>query len=1084
MLDRTDFESWQQRIRLYRLGKDNGVNILKSIDEGPFKMGKFRETLAEGALHLGPERDRFFADLTPEEKERFKADIRATNILLQGLPKDIYTLISHYTDAKDIWDNVKMLLEDSELTKDERESQLYDEFEHFRQNKGETIHEYYLNSKFVNNMLPEWGRFVLAVKLNRGLKQSNYDQLYAYLKQHEAHANENKMMLERFNQHALDPLALGRQNRGQGNYARGAVAAGNEGVQNRVGNANHAQDLALNEDNIFQADQCDAFDSDVDEAPTTQTMFMANLSSVDPIYDEAMQAKQSNVSSVPNDALMMIINDMHEQTAQCVSANEQNKVVNESLTAKLARYKEQVELYEKGQGIRLSLPKATMKQLSGSFRYPSDNHKLDHRLSTSRQIHKGITKRAVRISSLATWNEEYDSKNSRTSLVGRMAEENVPAPAPTRSDEQILPFKAWIHNTNFFRAFTASANVPTIYIQQFWNTLTQEAKSRVYSFQLDEQWFTLNDDLLHKALEITPVDSAHPIVSPPAGEQVMDFVNELGYPEEIHFVSKMHVNNVYQPWRAILSLINQCLTGKTSEFVQAIKIFFAYRANLNIPTKKRLASPIHVTGDDFPFGNLKFVPKGKKDEVFGKTIPNELITEAIRNSSYYQQYLEMVARKPTAKVGGQKKTSSKADKPTPVMKPASAKQTKPVKEKSTKPAPSKKANNGKVLKVRKAKSSLQLVDEEDEETQPAHEPQIEDDEYNLQRGIQMSLEPFQAPVDGVVVREPASGVTRSLPVVEGKGKAIATNEQTLVTEEASTGPSAEPHDDTSANVVRDKEKSNSEDEDQAGSNPGQGHVALAGPNPEPMHEVFVATVCPQVHESLKHTDKEHVHIENPLSSFGTLSSMKNLDDAFTYGDQFLNDKPTEEEPDKANVETEVESMVCANFEKRHKAQDKTVQALSSKVFTLENHDLYSKIDKHINEVIKEAVHNAYQAPIHERFRDLSEFEMKEILRDRMFESGSYKSHPEHITLYEALEASMDHENKEEFNAEMAKSHKRRRDDQDPPPHPSKDSDQNKKKRHDSDTSASKQSQAQTSSTWKTSNIREAPSGSSKQKPDP
>ncbi|GKG58532.1 hypothetical protein Tco_0592311, partial [Tanacetum coccineum] len=70
MLDRTDFESWQQRIRLYCLGKDNGVNLLQSIDEGPFKMRKFRETLdegAEGALHLGPERDRVFADLTPEE---------------------------------------------------------------------------------------------------------------------------------------------------------------------------------------------------------------------------------------------------------------------------------------------------------------------------------------------------------------------------------------------------------------------------------------------------------------------------------------------------------------------------------------------------------------------------------------------------------------------------------------------------------------------------------------------------------------------------------------------------------------------------------------------------------------------------------------------------------------------------------------------------------------------------------------------------------------------------------------------------------------------------------------------------------
>ncbi|GKB85605.1 hypothetical protein Tco_0957877 [Tanacetum coccineum] len=160
MLDRTDFASWQQRIRLFRRGKENEVNIMKSIDEGPFQMGIFRETPAEGN----------------EDKERYNADIRATNILLQGLPKDIYTLINHYTDAKDIWDNVKMLLEGSELTKEDRESQLYDDFKHFCQDKGETIHDYYvriaklindmrnikmnmsrmqLNSKFVNNMLPE-----------------------------------------------------------------------------------------------------------------------------------------------------------------------------------------------------------------------------------------------------------------------------------------------------------------------------------------------------------------------------------------------------------------------------------------------------------------------------------------------------------------------------------------------------------------------------------------------------------------------------------------------------------------------------------------------------------------------------------------------------------------------------------------------------------------------------------------------------------------------------------------------------------------------------------------------------------------
>ncbi|GJT61140.1 copia protein [Tanacetum coccineum] len=218
----------------------------------------------------------------------------------------------------------------------------------------------------------------------------------------------------------------------------------------------------------------------------------------------------------------------------------------------------------------------------------------------------------------------------------KMAEENVPALAPTRSDKQILPFKAWL-----------------------------------------------------PALDITPVDLAHPFMSPLAGEQGIATRSNVDYAELM--------------WE---------------EFVQTIQTFFSHQENLNFPSKKptlhvipycrftkliifylgsrhnihrRPESAIHVLGDDFPLGNLKFVPKGEKDEVFGKPIPQELITEAIQNSSYYQQYLEMAARKPTAKEGGKKKTTSKADKP---KEPAPAKQTKHVKEKSTKPTPSKKANKG------------------------------------------------------------------------------------------------------------------------------------------------------------------------------------------------------------------------------------------------------------------------------------------------------------------------------------------------------------------------------------------------------
>nr|GEX67459.1 integrase, catalytic region, zinc finger, CCHC-type, peptidase aspartic, catalytic [Tanacetum cinerariifolium] len=109
-----------------------------------------------------------------------------------------------------------------------------------------------LNSKFINNMLSEWGRFVIAIKLNRGLRDSNYDQL--------AHSKE---------------LPLTKAT-----------------TELRILQRQDVADAGLREHSSFGrreaiADDCDAFGSDMDEAPTAQTMFMANLLSADPVTDEA-----------------------------------------------------------------------------------------------------------------------------------------------------------------------------------------------------------------------------------------------------------------------------------------------------------------------------------------------------------------------------------------------------------------------------------------------------------------------------------------------------------------------------------------------------------------------------------------------------------------------------------------------------------------------------------------------------------------------------------------------------------------------------------------------------------------------------
>ncbi|GKE83501.1 hypothetical protein Tco_1557243, partial [Tanacetum coccineum] len=144
---------------------------------------------------------------------------------------------------------------------------------------------------------------------------------------------------------------------------------------------------------------------------------------------------------------------------------------------------------------------------------------------------------------------------------------------------------------------------------------------------------------------------------------------------------------------------------------------------------QRSASPFHLAEEDLRLGNLKFVSKGKLDEVFGMPIPNEIILNNIRSAPYYNAYLEMVA-KHDHKVAAEKEGKNK-----------------------------------------------NLVDEPNEglaQPEPAPEPkteyQGENEEYDVERAIQMSLESFQAQgqahVGGVAIRELVAEATQSLPVVE------------------------------------------------------------------------------------------------------------------------------------------------------------------------------------------------------------------------------------------------------------------------------------------------------------------------------
>ncbi|GJT68122.1 hypothetical protein Tco_1019602 [Tanacetum coccineum] len=109
---------------------------------------------------MGVTRTKKYAELSVAEKLQVYCDMKATNIILQGLPADIYSLMK--------------------------------------------MEQFQVNTKFLNSLLLEWSKFVTNVKLVKDLHTSNFDQLHAYLEQHELHANEVCIMRER-NQ---DPLAF------------------------------------------------------------------------------------------------------------------------------------------------------------------------------------------------------------------------------------------------------------------------------------------------------------------------------------------------------------------------------------------------------------------------------------------------------------------------------------------------------------------------------------------------------------------------------------------------------------------------------------------------------------------------------------------------------------------------------------------------------------------------------------------------------------------------------------------------------------------------------------------------------------
>nr|GEW74823.1 hypothetical protein [Tanacetum cinerariifolium] len=115
-------------MELYMMNRQHGQMILESIENGPLTWPTIEEN--------GVTRPKKYSELSANEATQADCDAKATNIILQGLPPEVYALVSNHRITKELWERIQLLMQGTSLTKQERECKLYDEFNKFAYKKG------------------------------------------------------------------------------------------------------------------------------------------------------------------------------------------------------------------------------------------------------------------------------------------------------------------------------------------------------------------------------------------------------------------------------------------------------------------------------------------------------------------------------------------------------------------------------------------------------------------------------------------------------------------------------------------------------------------------------------------------------------------------------------------------------------------------------------------------------------------------------------------------------------------------------------------------------------------------------------
>nr|GEV88594.1 hypothetical protein [Tanacetum cinerariifolium] len=280
MLEKDMYDSWKSIMELYMLNRQYGRMILESVENVPLLWPKVEENRVT--------RPNNYYELSAKEAIQVDCDVKATNIILQGLPPEVYALVSNHKVAKELWERIQMLMQGTSLTKQKRECD--DPFD------------------VIKHMMS----FLTAVVTSRYPPTNNQLRNSSNPRQ-QATINNGRVTIQ--------PIQ-GRQNSLTAAQANGQVLYEEElEFLADLGIAETQSTQYVITNNVaYQADDFDAYDSDCDEINSTKIALMANLSH----YGSDNLDEVHNPDNVTNNVI--------DQDVQAMSIFKQSNIMNQSET--------------------------------------------------------------------------------------------------------------------------------------------------------------------------------------------------------------------------------------------------------------------------------------------------------------------------------------------------------------------------------------------------------------------------------------------------------------------------------------------------------------------------------------------------------------------------------------------------------------------------------------------------------------------------------------------------------------------------------------------------------------------------------